>query len=507
MPTKHDLEQDQRIAANSEAIALLLDYIREIRDHFEPLSGLAEKVPEKWRKLVRLARVLATIGLVVPILANVAAWYFNKRQLHAMADQYAQVAGRIYYEENNAEVALPFLEKAISIDGECPDYLFTRAYMQGMAATRTLSNLKRPYTKTELDLAHRSYAEAVYLQGLDPKRPEPYVLQAQILTVLKEPRRARQAIEKAIELDPKNDFAYIRLAMIQLDCDKDVKGAEASLAKAMELNPKSKWAWLWKGIVDLEFKSDFAAARANCRKAIELDPKFDLAHYNLAWALASGKDKDYGLAREELKKALAVNPDYKEAFYAMGMFYGYEDNYTVANVWMDKAIELEARFLPAQKWKGIICGEMAHYEEAVKSFDAAIHLDPMNADLYVRRAKMYAAMNRKDEAKRDLNFALDLDAKGARTLLYLGNLEDDAEKAIAYYDRSIAFDANYDEAYAAKAKALMRQNKLQEALAAIEMAIRVCSYKPERFEKVKREIEEKASASRNRDVRTVDGTK
>ena len=71
-----------------------------------------------------------------------------------------------------------------------------------------------------------------------------------------------------------NDFAYIRLAMIQLDCDKDVKSAEASLAKAMELNPTSKWVWLWKGIVALEFKSDYAAARECCRKAIELDPKF-----------------------------------------------------------------------------------------------------------------------------------------------------------------------------------------------------------------------------------------
>ena len=494
MSTQYDKEQDKRIAANSEAIERLAEYMHQIRNFHMPWAESPFQTKLRKRLVKPILKITAGVTIGMSLFKGVGV-YLEKQKLHTMAERYAQVATRLYNDENNAEVALPFLEKAISIDSEQPEYLFTRAYMQGMAATRTLSNLKRPYTKAELDLAHRSYAEAVYLQGLEPDRPEPYILQAQILTVLKEPIRARQAIEKAIAIDPKNDFAYIRLAMIQLDCDKDVKGAEASLAKAMELNPTSKWVWLWKGIVALEFKSDYVAARENCRKAIELDPKFDLAHYNLAWALASGKDKDYKLARKELKKALAVNPDYKEAFYAMGMFYGYEDNYTVANVWMDKAIELDARFLPAQKWKGIICGEMAHYEEAVKSFDAAIHLDPMNADLYVRRAKMYAAVNRKDEARRDLNFALDLDSKGARTLLYLGNLEGDAEKAIAYYDRSIASDANYDEAYAAKAKALMRQNKLKEALAAIEMAIKVCTYKPERFEKVKKGIVEKMGAA------------
>lgn len=496
MATKHDREQDARIDANTEAISVIVSYIRELRDHFEPLSAFVENVPERWKRMARTVRTLAGLGAVAAVAAQVGAWYFNKRELHQMADRYAQVGIKLYYRENNPEVALPFIDKAIEIESECPEFIFQRAYMQGMAATRALSNLKRPYTKAELDLAHRSYAEAVYLQGLEPDRPEPYILQAQILTVLKEPARARQAIEKAIAIDPRNDFAHIRLAMIQLDCDKDVEGAEASLARAMELNPTSKWVWLWKGIVALEFKSDYAAARENCRKAIELDPKFDLAHYNLAWALASGKDKDYRLAREELKKALAVNPDYKEAFYAMGMFYGYEDNYTVANVWMDKAIELDAKFLPAQKWKGIICGEMAHYEDAVKSFDAAIHLDPMNADLYVRRAKMYAAMGRKGAARRDLNFALDLDARGARTLLYLGNLEDDAEKAIEYYDRSIASDANYDEAYAAKARALARQQKFAEALSAIGKALEVTKYKPERFVAVRQLIEEMRGAAK-----------
>ena len=483
MISEHDKVQDRRIAANAKAIESLVKYMREVRDHFEPIYGLAEKVPEKWTKTVLKLRTLAKLGVVFVILAKIGGWYFNKQTLHKMADRYAEVARRLYYTENNPDVALPFVDKALEIEKESPEYIFFKAYINGMAATRDLLNLGRPFNKAELDRAHQAYAEAVFLQGLEPKRPEPYILQGQILAALKETARAKEVIQKAVELDSNSDFALIRLAMVQLD-EKDIAGAEASLAKALELNPKSKWAWLWKGVVAMDFKKDPKAARDCCDKALEIDPKFDLAIYNRGWTYATGKEKRYDLAREEMKKALAVNPDYKEACYAMGMFYGYEDNYTVAKVWMDKAIAMDADFLLAHKWRGIICGEMAQYEEAVKSFGAAILLDPMNADLYVRRAKMSVVLGKLDDALRDLNFAYELDPKAKRTLLYLGDVYRKAnndEKALSFYDKAIAADEKYDDAYARKASLLAKEGKTDEAVAAIDRAIGATTYKPERF--------------------------
>lgn len=481
--SEYDKAQDKRIAANAKAIASLVKYMREVRDHFEPIYGLAEKVPEKWTKTVLKLRTFAKLGIVVVLVAKVGGWYLNKQTLHKMADRYAEVARRLYYTENNPDVALPFVDKALEIEKESPEYIFFRAYIKGMAATRDLLNLGRPFNKAELDRAHQAYAEAVFLQGLDPKRPEPYILQGQILAALKETARAKEAIEKAVELDSNSDFALIRLAMVQLD-EKDIVGAEASLAKALELNPKSKWAWLWKGVVAMDFKKDPKAARDCCDKALEIDPKFDLAIYNRGWTYATGKEKRYDLAREEMKKALAVNPDYKEACYAMGMFYGYEDNYTVAKVWMEKAIVMDADFLLAHKWRGIICGEMAQYEEAVKSFGAAILLDPMNADLYVRRAKMSVALGKLDDALRDLNFAYELDPKAKRTLLYLGDMYQKTAndgKALSFFEKAIAIDEKYDDAYARKAVLLAKLNRLEEAIASIDLAIKVSTYKPERF--------------------------
>ena len=503
MVSDHDLEQDKKIAANAEAIGLMVRYMRELRDHFEPFVGLSEKVPAKWAKLIKRAKVFAKLGVVAVVLFKAGGWYLKKRHLHKMADRYAEVARRLYYSENNPEVAQPFVDKAIEIETENPDYIFFRSYIKGMAATRKLLNLGRPFNKQELDQAHQALAEAVYLQELEPKRPEPYILQGQILSALKDLVRAKEAILKAVELDPSSDFAHLRLAMIQLD-EKDVEGAEKSLDRALELNPKSKWAWLWKGILAHDYRKDKAAARACYEKALELDPRFDMALYNIGTTWANGKERDYAKARDFMQQALRINPDYKEACYQIGMFYGHEDNYPVAKVWMDKAIALDGGFLLAYKWRGIINGEMKKFEDAVRDFNAAIQLDPMNADLYVRRARANERLGRLDDALVDLRFAYDLKPDAVRTLLYFGDVYvklGQAQKAIDYYDKAIVLDQKYDDAYAHKADALAGMGRDADALVAIERAIEVSTYKPERFwlqkgallEKLKRPADARAA--------------
>ena len=486
----HEQDQDRRIEMNAEAIAGMTDYLRELRDHFEPISAFVERVPARWKATMRLVRTMVGFGAMAIMLVKAGAWYYNRQQLEAMAERYMSVARDLYYSENNPDVALPFVDKAIAIDDENPDYLFFKDYILGMSVTRRLLNLDRPFTKAELDEAHRSYADARFLEQLAPERSEPYILQGQILAALKETSRARQAVQKAVELDPASDFAWMRLAMIQLD-EKDVAGAKESLAKAEEVNPAAKWVWLWKGVVAMDCDKDVSAARACYEKALELDPKFDMALYNYGWSFMGKSGKDYARAREYFQKALRVNPDYKEACYAIGMAYGYEDNYPIAKVWMEKAVALDDGFLTGHKWSGIISGEMKDFAGAIECFGKAIHLDPMNADLYVRRAKMESALNRDADARRDLEFALELDPGSKRSNLYLGDLMlkgSRAEDALKFYDRAVALDAKYSEAHAGRAKALLALGRAEEALAAVDTAIDSTGYKKERFKPLRDEI-------------------
>ena len=111
-------DQDRRIEENAKAISNLVKYMRELRNHFEPIYALAEKVPEKWTSLVIKLRMITKLGIVAVIVFKLGGWYINKRKLHTMAERYADVARRLYYEENNPDVAIPFVDKAIELIDE-----------------------------------------------------------------------------------------------------------------------------------------------------------------------------------------------------------------------------------------------------------------------------------------------------------------------------------------------------------------------------------------------------
>ena len=489
MSKQHDDAQDQRISenakgisANAEAIRLQTEYLKEIRNHFIP-----EMEEARFKRLQRLVvmPILKCIALIAFIggMWDFVSWAHGRYEIRTMAARYAQVAKDVYTGENNPEVAAQFLDKAIELQDGNADYRYLRAYMQGMATTRKFLNLDRPFTKEELDQAHTAYAEALFLQNLRPERPESYVLQAQIFAALKEAPRAEAALMKALAKDADNSFVHLRLAQVRMD-RRDMAGAEKALEDARRLDPSSKWVWLWKGVLTREMKKDVAGARTFFEKAIEIDPKFDMAWYNMGWTWMDKAFKDYAKARAAFQKALLLNPDYKEACYAMGMSYGYEDNYPVAKVWMDKAVALDAAFLTAIKWRGIICGEMKDYVGAIADFDRAILLDPMNADLYVRRAKMAERLGKTDEALRDLRFALDLKPDAKRTWMYLGDIHKavgNLQSSLACYEKAVRIDPEYDDALARMAMALVALGRADEALAKIDLAISAAKFNQKAF--------------------------
>ena len=194
---EHEDEQDARISANTEAIRanaeairMQTEYLHEIRNHF---------IPEEEARFRRFAKyVVAPLIKAIALIAfigglwDVIAWVLARYEVKVMADRYVSVAKDVYYNENNPEVAIPFLDKAIELRDGDAEYRFQRAYIEGMAATRLLLNLDRPFLKSELDRVHRAYAEARFLQELKPDRPEPYILQAQVLAALKETERGPQ---------------------------------------------------------------------------------------------------------------------------------------------------------------------------------------------------------------------------------------------------------------------------------------------------------------------------
>lgn len=467
-----------------ELVALQTSAIKRLEEHFAPETQeeIEERRFEKIRALiVRVASIAA-----LTISGAIGAWEFGvfvkeSWDVRATAAKYANVGVRLYYDENNSTVAKEFLEKALELSPNNADFLFLDAYIDGMAEVRRLFNLDRPYTADELDAAYRAIAKSILLEQQAPDQPEAFILRGQIYAALRDQARATEALETAIRLDPNNDFAVMRLGVVEYSNGaSDV--ALARFQDALDLNPANKWAYLWRGIVYSESGS-LVKARDALGEALALDPRFDLALYNLAWIELKEEKKNYGGAERLFRRALSVNPAYKEALYGLGMVYGYQKEYGVARGYLTNALELDPGFLTAWKWRGVVNYELGEFDAALEDFSAGLDLDPSNADLFVRRARVGILQEAYQDALADLQFARKFDPDNPRIYLYLGQVYQKLDQiglALEQANKAIELNPRYADALGLKGS-LLAGDQVDAAIRAYQMALEATSYRPERF--------------------------
>jgi len=465
--------------------------LKVIAEHF---TAEAEAKRETKRRRIAGAflATLMFIGTVWPVFYEGTLYTLGQMENRKAAERYATVSKKIYYDENNPEIALTFIKKSLVLDPDNSDYRYLHSYIEGMAVVRNLLNLDRPLNKKEVNEAHRAMASATLLKLLEPEKPGPYILKGQIYSALNENERSLVELKKAITIDPSNDFAHVRLALIYFNL-KEIEKSLKELDLALEINPSSKWAWLWKGIIIGESQKDWATANSNYQKALEIDPRFDLAYYNLGWAFLKMSPKDFNEAQKNFEKALKINPNYKEALYGLAMVYGYQDRYEISKLYLTKAKDLDQQFLTAWKWLGIVNNEMKNFDESLVAFGKAIKLNPGDSKLYVRRARLFSKNGQFEQGIKDLRLAAEMDPNNKRIWFYLGDILlklDKPKGALEYFDKAVKVSPNYGEAFLGKAKAAAKLGIHKQAEENFKKSFLVSRNKKERviFEQGKYEI-------------------
>ncbi len=459
--------------------------IERLAAHFAP-----EKIEEQdARRFKALGKILLRSGSLTALCITgfFGAWEFgvylkDSWEIRQSASNYANVAVRLYYDENNTTVSKEFINKALKLHPDNAEYLYLDSYIDGMSEVRLLFNLDRPYTAAELNAAHRALAKAILLEQQDPSKPEAFILRGQIYTALKDYTRAIKALDRAIEIAPDNDFAIMRLGVLKY-LQKESELAISLFNQSLKINPNSKWAFLWKGIVFSDSQK-LKEARTNLEHAIAIDPRFDLALYNLGWIELKKKKKNYSLAEKYFRKALSVNPSYKEAFYGLGMVYGYQNQYKIAHHYLNKALELDQKFLTAWKWRGIVSYEMKNYSDAVSDFSAGLKLDPTNANLFVRRARVAILTGQDAKALPDLLLAKKFDNSNPRTFLYLGQVYTNLGQLKPATDSiaaALKINPSYPEAHSAMGQIFEQKGNITEAIKSLKKAYDLSRYRRERF--------------------------
>ncbi|WP_375468619.1 tetratricopeptide repeat protein [uncultured Nostoc sp.] len=175
--------------------------------------------------------------------------------------------------------------------------------------------------------------------------------------------------------------------------------------RAIELNPKLDWAIARRGETYRSMKR-YPEALQDFDRAIELNPKYDwaIALRGLTFCLM----ERYPEALEDFDRAIELNPKLDWSIGHRGLTYHSMKRYPEALQDFDRAIELNPKLSWAIASRGQTYLMLKLYNEALADFNRAIDLDSdSNWKLY-NRALAYQALNQPDKAWADLALAIKL---------------------------------------------------------------------------------------------------
>lgn len=161
------------------------------------------------------------------------------------------------------------------------------------------------------------------------------------------------------------------------------------------------------------------------------------ALYEKGWeAYKKNHDED---AVEAFKQALAIDPDYADARYKLGLAYDALQKKEEADREYEKAVEAYKKFIDrhaddavAHYHLGLVYGKLHKYDDAVKVLKQAAKLSPEDSDLFYELGFAHGKLAQYPEAVAALNKSLELDPDNFRAQEELERARDGKERREAF---------------------------------------------------------------------------
>jgi len=207
--------------------------------------------------------------------------------------------------------------------------------------------------------------------------------------------RAKEAAEKAIDLDETLAEAHASLAMIQTWYEWDWTGAKSSFKRALELNPSyvtaHHWYSVWLGAMGRHDESI-----ATIKRAQELDPTSLIISTTLGGMFMFARRYDEEI--EELHRAMELDPASYIPHWYIVYPYAFKGLYDEAIAHAQKALSLSGM---SSRMKGVLslayaCG--GKITEAKKLLNELIKLAKTKYNSPYGLALIYIELNEKDRA-------------------------------------------------------------------------------------------------------------
>jgi tetratricopeptide (TPR) repeat protein len=259
---------------------------------------------------------------------------------------------------------------------------------------------------------------------------------------------------------------------------KRVKHSDSALRllrDAQYVKPGDFWLNFELGAALYEQKDHEGASRFYTA-AVAIRPNSVAAHNNLGNALREQKKLDEAIAA--YRTAIDLDPKYAKAPNNLGCLLCDDlRDYENAAVCFRKAIELDPKDASAHCNLGNVLVKQNRLDEAVDSYKRATDLEPEYASAYRGLGNVLHFQKNLDEAIAAYRKAIDLEPTYAQAHNSLGCLlcDDlrDYENAAVCFRKAIELDPMYSRAHNGLGNALLRQNRLDEAIDKFKRAIEI----------------------------------
>ncbi len=142
------------------------------------------------------------------------------------------------------------------------------------------------------------------------------------------------------------------------------------------------------------------------KKAIDADPRFVQPRLSLGkFYLQRG---DLPAAKAQFEQSLAREPDNVVALCEMGMLLANEGKVEQGKALFARTLKADDAYTPCYYYSGFVLGKKGELTEALKMFDAAKAINPMDYNILVYKARMYEENKMLRESAESYRQALEL---------------------------------------------------------------------------------------------------
>jgi tetratricopeptide (TPR) repeat protein len=354
-------------------------------------------------------------------------------------------------------------------------------------------------------------AEKTYLQavGAAPQGDvTPLMNLAGYYARVKSYDRALEALHKAAEIKKDDPNVLVNMAELHFDFNK-VKEAESTVDKVLERekghvdanllkgriflsrrdfggalerfdvvvreSPRNPMAYYFRGLSHIG-KGDPKMSQQDLLKAVELNP--GLLDARLILAELYLKERSADLARQQINAATKIAPRNTRVLMHQGSLKVLEKDLKGAEEVYSKITQADPDYAPAYVQLGLIHNLTNRQQEALKSFNKALALNPQQPDalalvvgLNVRDKKYDEALKACEDHKKKV---ADLPASLALIEYLEGNIflaKKDSKAAQARFKKAIETEPNNPAAYVALAGIYAGEKRFDEAIKEYEAVI------------------------------------